>query len=219
MFEKELESTLVLKHSFYQAWERGELSQKDLQEYACQYFNHVNETPRYLSTIHSKCSDIKTRQVILDNLIDEEKGEENHPKLWLDFCSSLGLEDRKVQGARLLETTRELSDTFFKLSSRSVAEGIGALYAYERQIPSVAQVKIDSLKKFYSIDEEKALKFFSVHKDADEWHSQECEDLIEAMDPSEREMAKNAAVELSLAFWRFLDGMEEVRLSRRYLNV
>ena len=34
--------------------------------------------PRYLSSIHSNCEDISVRQEILDNLIDEERGNDNH---------------------------------------------------------------------------------------------------------------------------------------------
>ncbi|ACT69447.1 tena/thi-4 family [Neorickettsia risticii str. Illinois] len=219
MFARELEPKSLLRHCFYQAWERGELSKRDLQEYACQYFNHVNETPRYLSTLHSKCLDMETRQVLLDNLIDEEKGEENHPKLWLDFCSFIGLESKKVRNAKLLETTKNLSSTFFRLSNSSVAEGIGALYAYERQIPEIARVKIASLKKFHSVNDERALKFFSVHEEADKWHSQECEDLIKEMDEHEKESARKGALELASALWRFLDGMEEIRLKGGHLNV
>ncbi|AHX11408.1 folate metabolism, CADD family protein [Neorickettsia helminthoeca str. Oregon] len=219
MFTKELEPLSILKHDFYKSWESGNLSREDLQEYACQYFNHVNETPRYLSTIHSKCRDIKVRQVLLDNLVDEERGEENHPKLWLDFCAALGLTQEKVRNAKLLGATKQLSDTFFKLSSSSVSEGIGALYAYERQIPDIARVKIESLKKFYGIEKDEELKFFSVHIEADEWHSEECENLLKRMNLSEIEVAKEAALKLASALWKFLDGMEQVRLTKNYLNV
>jgi pyrroloquinoline-quinone synthase len=38
--------------------------------------------PRYLSALHSRCEDLETRQVLLENLIDEECRAENHPELW-----------------------------------------------------------------------------------------------------------------------------------------
>jgi pyrroloquinoline-quinone synthase len=33
--------------------------------------------------LHSRCDELETRQVLLENLIDEERGAGNHPELWL----------------------------------------------------------------------------------------------------------------------------------------
>ena len=86
MFEKTIQQDIapfhLLKHNFYQKWSEGKLKIEELQEYSCQYFHHVSAFPRYISTIHSMCADINNRQVLLDNLVDEEKGSENHPELW-----------------------------------------------------------------------------------------------------------------------------------------
>ena len=218
LFSAELDNLDLLKHKYYRAWEEGLLSKSDLKEYACQYFNHVNETPRYLSTMHANCDDISVRQVILDNLVDEEKGEENHPELWLRFCDALGVKRDVVKSAKLTECTKNLSSTFFALANNSVAEGLGALYAYERQIPSVAKTKIKSLKDLYGVDSEDALKFFDVHIGADEWHSKECEDLIKKLSAQDQKKAKDAAVKLAKALWSFLDGMEELRITKSYPN-
>ncbi len=73
----------LLKHPYYQKWNMGELTIPALQVYAQEYYHHVAAFPRYISAIHSRCSDIKNRQVLLANLIEEESGEENHPELWL----------------------------------------------------------------------------------------------------------------------------------------
>ena len=75
----------LLAHPFYQDWSAGRLSRETLREYAAQYYRHVEAFPRYLSAIHSRCDDLGTRQAILENLIDEERGAENHPELWLRF--------------------------------------------------------------------------------------------------------------------------------------
>ena len=63
----------LLNHSFYKAWNAGTLKNETIREYAAQYFKHVSAFPRYLSSIHSNCEDIKTRQFLLENLNDEEK--------------------------------------------------------------------------------------------------------------------------------------------------
>ena len=76
----------MLKHPFYQAWTAGTLTRERLQNYTVEYYPHVAAFPRYLSAIHSRCADMATRQAILENLIEEERGAENHPELWLALC-------------------------------------------------------------------------------------------------------------------------------------
>ena len=66
----------LLNHSFYKAWNAGELPKETIREYAAQYFQHVSMFPRYLSSIHSNCEQIKIRQLLLENLNEEEKGNE-----------------------------------------------------------------------------------------------------------------------------------------------
>ena len=61
----------LLKHPFYLAWTRGELSKEALTDYAKQYYHHVAAFPTYLSAVHAGCDDQPTRKQILSNLIDE----------------------------------------------------------------------------------------------------------------------------------------------------
>ena len=83
----------LLKHPFYLAWTRGELSKEALTDYAKQYYHHVAAFPTYLSAVHAKCDDQPTRKQILQNLIDEEAGSPNHPELWKQFANALGVDD------------------------------------------------------------------------------------------------------------------------------
>src|SRR5438874_8807905 len=87
----------LLKHPFYLAWTRGELSRAALADYAGQYYHHVAAFPTYLSAVHSSCDDQATRQQLLDNLTDEEAGSPNHPELWLQFASGIGVEEEAVR--------------------------------------------------------------------------------------------------------------------------
>src|SRR5712692_8341604 len=83
----------LLKHPFYLAWTRGELSKDALADYARQYYHHVAAFPTYLSAMHAHCDDQATRKQLLSNLIDEEAGSPNHPELWKKFVEGLGVED------------------------------------------------------------------------------------------------------------------------------
>ena len=81
----------LLKHPFYLQWTAGTLPLERLRNYAVQYYQHVAAFPRYLSGIHARCEDLPTRQALLENLIDEERGSDNHPELWLRFAEALGV--------------------------------------------------------------------------------------------------------------------------------
>src|SRR6476659_8893074 len=79
----------LLKHPFYLAWSRGELSQDALADYAGQYYHHVAAFPTYLSAVHANCDDLPVRRQLLENLTDEEAGLPNHPERWLQFARHL----------------------------------------------------------------------------------------------------------------------------------
>ena len=83
--DEKIQEKHLLNHPFYESWNAGELSHDTIQEYAAQYFRHVSLFPRYLSAIHSNCDEIKVRQLLLENLVEEEGGKENHPELWMRF--------------------------------------------------------------------------------------------------------------------------------------
>jgi len=85
-----LDSKSLLKHPFYQAWTMGKLTREDLAYYSQQYFQQEARFPRYVSAVHSNCPEIKTRQMLLENLTHEESGPENHPELWLAFAGAVG---------------------------------------------------------------------------------------------------------------------------------
>ena len=156
-----LDALHLLKHPFYQAWNEGTLSMETLQTYAREYYHHVAAFPRYISAIHTRCADIASRQVLLGNLIEEEQGAENHPELWQWFTEGLGAARNTLGDGPQLQKTKELVDGYFGLTEADYATGLGALYAYERQTPAVSKSKIDGLKKFYGIDDERTLKFFN----------------------------------------------------------
>src|SRR5882724_5274109 len=97
----------MLKHPFYVAWNEGRLSKAVLREYAKQYYAHVRAFPTYVSGVHSRCAEVSIRQQLLENLIEEERGDENHPELWLRFAEALGVTREDARGAELLPSTKD----------------------------------------------------------------------------------------------------------------
>ena len=203
----------LLNHSFYKAWSAGELPKETIREYAAQYFQHVSLFPRYLSSIHSNCEDIKTRQILLDNLIDEEKGEENHPELWMRFAEGMGNSRQKINTTKPMKEVSDLVKTFNRLSkSEKYHIGLAALYCYESMQPEISETKKDGLKKFYGIKDENTLKFFTVHMHADKWHREVVRNLIkELSNTKDKQDEILRSVEAALdSLNNFLTGMERV---------
>lgn len=205
----DLENWFLLKHPFYQAWNDGKLSKKTLELYAKEYYNHVASFPRYISQIHALCENLQDRQILLDNLIDEEKGEKNHPELWLRFTEAL-CKTRDIPAKPQLDSTKKLVEGFFELVKTNYPTGLGALYAYERQTPEVAKSKIDGLKKHYNLNEDRALEFFVVHQQADEWHTEELVKLISNLDEAGKQQVYEGAIRGAKLLWQFLDEMNAI---------
>jgi len=197
----------LLKHEWYQAWNAGTIPMETLRLYARQYYQHVKAFPRYLSATHSNCDEIQARQFLLENLNDEEMGEENHPELWLRFAEGLGETRENVKNSEMLPETQELVDTFMGLTRKSYAAGLGALFAYEHQIPEIATFKIEALRKHYEVEEASTLSFFEVHRKADVYHTQTLCSLLEKLSPEEKEISEKAACVAADQLWKFLDGI------------
>ncbi|MEP7361010.1 MAG: CADD family putative folate metabolism protein [Chloroflexota bacterium] len=200
----------LLKHPFYTRWNEGTLPKEALQEYARQYYAFESAMPRFLSALHTRTADKAVRQEILDNLWDEEHGKENHAELWLRFAEGIGVSREDVTSATPNGATKALVDMYFDVTSESsVAEGVAALYAYERQVPEVAGSKIDGLAKHYGVDDKRATKFFAVHGVMDIEHSGAEREMLgklaDGVDEAPIEAATASALE---AWWNFLSAVD-----------
>jgi pyrroloquinoline-quinone synthase len=199
----------LLQHPFYRRWTEGALAQSELQSYAAQYSRHVAAFPRYVSAVHSRCELPSVRASLLENLIEEERGSENHPELWMRFAEATGTTREAVAATEAMPQVKALTETFFGLCNRSWEEGLGALYAYESQVPEVAQAKIEGLQKFYGVTSARGLSFFKVHLEADVMHRGVAEAIFRDHVADAREEAVvQAATTAAKALWGFLDGME-----------
>jgi pyrroloquinoline-quinone synthase len=200
----------LLDHPFYQRWNAGELTRDELQEYARQYYHYALAFPTFLSAMHHKTEDIAIRQMLLENLIEEERGTENHPELWLRFCEALGLTRDEVLAGTASDATRMLIDAVRETARQGeLHEGLAALYAYESQVPAVAKSKIDGLAKWYGITADRDIAFFSVHMEADVVHSGASKSLLNDLcDTPEKVDAASVATKRTLeALYGFLDSV------------
>ncbi|HEX9984515.1 MAG TPA: CADD family putative folate metabolism protein [Thermoanaerobaculia bacterium] len=200
----------LLDHPFYQRWNAGELSQAELAEYARQYYHYALAFPTFLSSMHCHTEEIAVRQMLLENLIEEERGDENHPELWLRFCDALGLDRDEVRGSSPNEATRNLIDTLRSLAREgALHEGLAGLYAYESQQPSVAKTKVEGLARWFGITGDRDVQFFTVHMEADVVHSGTSRDLLRSLcdTPEKAAAAEAAAGRTCAALYQFLDAV------------
>ena len=201
----------LLKHPFYQSWTDGTLPLEALQDYAGQYYKHELSFPTYLAGMFvNSGADTTTRRALLENLIDEDRGDENHSELWLRFAEALGLERDEVVNAPANAQTTETLAAFRQLCIEgSVVEGVAAINAYEEMIPEVAEAKIEGLIKHFGIEDERGLAFFALHRQLDEkhreWNRKLLKDLVKTPDDERRAVA--ASERAVNALWTLLDGV------------
>jgi len=211
MFSNELNKKLdqyhLLNHPFYKSWNEGKLTREIIKDYAEQYYQHVKAFPRYISATHSLCEDIEKRKILLENLNDEENKNADHPKLWKNFALAMGADADKIEEVKADQFTKDMIDNFFKNGRSTYAEGLASLYTYERQIPEIAETKIQGLKKYYGVNSKEGLEFFEAHKKADVYHRVECEKLLDALSKEEQGKAEKAALSTAKYLWSFLSGI------------
>ena len=212
----------LLCHPFYKAWSAGELTRDDLREYAEDYFHHVEAFPTHLAELGVRLEEGEVRRALLANMTDEKGGEDafgnpgsSHGELWLDFVEGMG-GSRKPKRQPVAEVRRLISDFHRVAGEGTQEEALAAFYAYESQVPRVAQEKDRGLRELYSADE-KTRAYFTLHTTADVHHSQVWRKLLEKRiqeNPEAAEKALAAAESAARALWNALDGIEARRLAR-----
>ena len=138
---------------------------------------------------------------------DEENKDGDHPTLWKNFAKAMGADTKKIDNVKLDWFTKDMIENFFSQARASYAEGLASLYTYERQIPEIAETKIQGLKKFYGVNSKDGLEFFEAHKSADVVHRAECEKLLDSLSKEEQKKAEKASLLTARYLWNFLSGM------------
>ena len=212
----------LLCHPFYQAWAAGELTREDLQEYARDYYHHVEAFPSYLAELAIRLNEGELRQAVLANMCDEKGMEDGsgaagrpHSDLWLDFAEGMG-GGRGMWGHQPVPEIAELVAFFHRIASEGAPEeALAAFYAYESQVPRVAAEKARGLRQMYGADEA-TCGYFTLHTTADVFHSGVWKRLLGKRvetNPEAAERAFAAAEAAAIALWHALDGIEARRMA------
>jgi len=212
----------LLCHPFYKAWSAGQLTRDDLREYAQDYYHHVEAFPSYLAALGLRLEEGELRRAVLSNLCDEKgvegrKGREAvpHSDLWLDFAEGMG-SSRNLEWHNTVPEIRNLIQYFHSVASEGKPEeALAAFYAYESQVPRIAQEKERGLREMYGADD-KTCGYFSLHAKADVYHSRIWHKQLEkriAAHPEATEAALDAAEAAARMLWKALDGIDARRMA------
>ena len=216
-FETRIHKYDLLCHPFYEAWSAGQLTREDLREYSAAYYHHVAAFPTYLSALHSRLQDGELRRAVLRNLADEEIEGIAHSDLWLDFAEGMGADRDAIRSSEVPAEISALVKHFVSTAREADAvSALAAFYAYESQVPRVAEAKAAGLKEMYGADV-KTCGYFSLHKFADVQHSKVWREQVEALianDDAAAQRALDAGEEAAKQLWGALDRIEAKRQER-----
>ncbi len=222
LLEERIHQYDLLCHPFYKAWSAGELTRDDLREYAEDYYPHVDAFPGYLAQLGVRLEEGELRRAVLANMTDEKGGEDSfgepersHSELWLDFVEGVG--GSRIPKRRPVGAVRKLISWFHRVASEGTPEeALAAFYAYESQVPRLAQEKDRALREVYGADE-KTRGYFTLHATADVHHANvwrtQLENRVKA-NPETAKKALAAAESAAKALWTVLDGFEARRMER-----
>jgi pyrroloquinoline-quinone synthase len=205
----EIDKKHLLKHPFYQHWDKGTLPITVMQKYAEQYYHLERNFPLFLSMMHSGCDVFEVRQAITDNLYDEEHGDKNHVELWKRFGEEIGTTRIEMEASSPLPETQRAIDAFKAASKKGFLQGSGALAAYESQIPAVSHKKLEGLENHYGVTGELGTEFFKLHGVLDVQHANVWWNIISKhANTPDRQLEVMKAVQTGRdALWGFLDGV------------
>jgi pyrroloquinoline-quinone synthase len=207
----------LLKHPFYQEWQAGTLSRERLQLYAAQYYLHVEAFPVHLKVLARRANGA-LRELILENLAEEENPVAPHPKLWRDFADAVGVSEEVLWTSAPLPGMRVLVETYREICRKKpFAEAVAALYAYEAQVPEIAATKMEGLSRHYGVNTPQGVAYFEVHEEADRVHRAAWRRWLEKCDCSSVGTSEDvdddrvlATAETALdALWGALDAIRE----------
>ena len=160
-----IEERSLLKHPFYQMWSDGKLSLDSLTGYSKEYFQLVKSVPSFMTPIIKQAPDS-----LRSELISNQEEEVEHIKPWMRFAEALGVDQKELEQYQGLPKTRKAISQLSSLMD-SFEGGSCAMYAFEKEIPKISQIKLEGLAEFYGISSEEATEYFKLHTEADIRHA------------------------------------------------
>ncbi len=170
-----IEERSLLKHPFYEMWSDGKLTIESLAGYSKEYFQIVKTVPSFMTPIIEKAP-----ESVIGELIDNQQEEADHIQPWIKFAGELGIsEEELIKYDGLKKTKNAVSDLSDLMNTYE--GGSCAMYAFEKEIPKISQIKLDGLAKFYGMASDDATEYFKLHAEADIRHTAAWRNILETV--------------------------------------
>ena len=186
-----IEERSLLKHPFYEMWSDGKLAKESLAGYSKEYFQLVKAVPSFMSPIIQNAP-----QNFVGELVENQQEEYDHIEHWVRFASSLGVSESELAGYPGLKKTSQAVSGMSALMG-TFEGGACAMYAFEKEIPKISQIKLDGLAEFYGITSNDATKYFKLHTEADIRHAACWRNIIEKSDADSQSLIQIADSSIS----------------------
>ena len=168
-----IEEKSLLKHPFYQTWSDGKLTPEALAGYSKEYYQLVKAVPKFMEPLIKE-----TPEMMKGELYSNQQEETSHIELWERFAYAMGISyDELINYEGLKKTNQSISELSSTMTS--FESGSAAMYAFEKEIPKISQIKLDGLAEFYGITSENATEYFKQHTEADIRHAASWQKIIE----------------------------------------
>jgi len=186
-----IEERSLLKHPFYEMWSDGKLSLDSLAGYSKEYFQLVKAVPSFMTPIIQRAPDY-----FVNDLVENQQEESSHIKLWTKFAGDLGISEDEIEKYQGLDKTRQAVSMLSSLMD-TYEGGACAMYAFEKEIPKISQIKLDGLVEFYGISSEEATEYFKLHTEADIRHAAAWRKILEKSSQNPDELIQTADISIS----------------------
>ena len=168
-----IEERSLLKHPFYQSWSDGKLTREALAGYSKEYYQLVKAVPIFMAQFLDHAPDS-----MYDELSFNQQEEFSHIGMWERFASGLDVSRKELIGHEgLYKTNHAIVGLHSTMSS--FLSGSAAMYALEKEIPKISEIKLQGLAEFYGLTSEDITEYFKEHMEADIRHTASWQKIIE----------------------------------------
>jgi pyrroloquinoline-quinone synthase len=174
---------LRARHPFVKAVSEGRLTKDQLREFARQDYKFRNIVPRIAMLRYLACSDPEMARRLYGVVEEETRGLDTgtagHIELFLEFASALGLTREELEAAPLAPATAaHLYFVELMIYKYPWFVVMAAQIAAEGTFPEATRLIAKGLRDHYDLPPQ-ALRFFTVHDEADEEHGSLAEEIAE----------------------------------------
>ena len=181
-----IEERSLLNHPFYQTWSDGKLTHEALAGYSKEYYQLVKAIPIFMTQLLDYVP-----ESLHDELDFNQQEEFSHISLWEQFTTGLGISCKELTNYYGLYKTNHAIDGMHSLMS-SLVSGSTAMYAFEKEIPKISQIKLEGLAEFYGLTSEDVTKYFKEHMEADVRHTASWKKVIDGFSEHDQEIISAA---------------------------